>query len=71
MLMSLPNSAGIDPASAYEDAFKASHRLLLPHQVESANRTCQLVVVEIEVFQVHQLAEFRGDRPCQRKRRRF
>ena len=29
-LMSSPNSVGIDPASAYEDVFKASGRLVLP-----------------------------------------
>jgi hypothetical protein len=37
MLMSLPNSVGIDPASANEDVFKASGRLVLPHQVKLAN----------------------------------
>jgi hypothetical protein len=34
MLMSLPNSVGIDPASANEDVFKASGRLVLQHQVK-------------------------------------
>ncbi len=33
-LMSLPNSVGIDPASANEDVLKASGRLVLPHQVK-------------------------------------
>jgi hypothetical protein len=32
MLMSLPNSVGIDPASAKEDVFKASGRLVLPNR---------------------------------------
>ncbi len=34
MLMSSPNSVEIDPASANEDVFKASGRLVLPHQVK-------------------------------------
>ncbi len=37
MLMSLPNSVGIDPASANEDVFKASGRLVLPKQARWAN----------------------------------
>ncbi len=31
MLMSMPNSVGIDPARADEDVFTASGRLVLPH----------------------------------------
>jgi hypothetical protein len=68
MLMSWPNSVGIDPASANEDVFKASGRLVLPHQEnEQRGRTAQFVFLEIKVSQVDELAEFGGDRPCQRK----
>jgi hypothetical protein len=68
MLVSLPNSVGIDPASVNEDVFKASGRLVLPHQAnEQRGRTGQFVVREKKVGQVDELAEFRGDRPCQRK----
>ncbi len=66
--MSSPNSVGIDPASDNEDVFKASGRLVLPHQVnEQRGRTAQFVVVEIKASQVDKLAEFGGDRPCHRK----
>jgi hypothetical protein len=37
MLMSLPNSVGIEPANANADVFKASGRLVLPHQGKRAN----------------------------------
>jgi hypothetical protein len=33
-LISLPNSVGIDPASANEDVYNASGRLVLPNQVK-------------------------------------
>ena len=68
MLMSLPNSVGIEPGRADEDVFKASGRLVLPHQEnEQRGRTAQFVFLEIKVSQVDELAEFGGDRPCQRK----
>ncbi len=66
MLMSLPNSVGIDPASTNEDVFKAGGRLVLPHQVnEQKGRTGQLVVPERKFLHVDELAEFCGDRTCQ------
>ena len=47
-------------------------RLVLPHQEnEQRGRTAQFVFLEIKVSQVDELAEFGGDRPCQRKRGRF
>ena len=67
MLMSLPNSVGIDPASANEDGFKASGRLVLPHQepMIKKGRTVQFVMRDRNGRHVDQLADFRGDRPCQ------
>jgi hypothetical protein len=44
MLMSLPNSVGIDPASTNGDVFKASGRLV-PH-MSKRGRTGQFVAVE-------------------------
>jgi hypothetical protein len=68
MLMSLPNSVGIDPASANADVFKASGRLVLPHhENEQTGRTGQLVHGETKDRHVNELAEFGGDRPCQRE----
>ncbi len=34
---------------------------------EQTGRTCQLVLVERKGRHIDELAEFRGDRPCQRK----
>ncbi len=48
MLMSVPNSVGIDPASANEDVCKATGRLVLPKQARTG-RTAQFVAPEIKV----------------------
>ena len=57
--MSSPNSVGIDPASANEDVFNASGRLV--SHMSKRRRTGQLVAVEPKVGQVDELAEFGGD----------
>jgi hypothetical protein len=60
--MSLSNSVGIDPASVNEDVFKASGRLVLPHQKnEQRGRTGQFVSIQPKGLHVDKLAEFRGD----------
>jgi hypothetical protein len=70
--MSSPSSVGIHPASANEDVFKASGRLVLKNQVKGEKgRTRQIVAAERKDLHVDKLAEFRGDRPCQRKTRTF
>ncbi len=62
MLMSSPNSVGIDPASANEDVFKASGRLVYhTTQNEQRGRTSQLVAFQTKVSQLDELAEFGGD----------
>ena len=64
--MSSPSSVGIDPENANEDVFKASGRLVLPHQVnEQRGHTGQFVAAERKFLHVDELAEFRGDRTCQ------
>ncbi len=65
--MSVPNSVGIDPASANEDVLKATGRLVLPGNMSKRGRTGELVAVETKDLHVDELAEFRGDRRCQRK----
>ncbi len=42
MLMSLPNSVGIEPASANEDVFKASGRLV--YQLGRFSTNCNKVI---------------------------
>ena len=59
MLMSLPNSVGIEPARVDEDVFKASGRLV--SHMSKRGRTSQCVVAEPKVVQVDEHAEFRGD----------
>ena len=59
-LISLPNSVGIDPASANEDVFQASGRLHTTEN-EQRGRTAQFVPPDRKVGQVDELAEFRGD----------
>ena len=62
MLMSLPNSVGIEPARVDEDVFKASGRLVLPHKPKRANgRTSQIVHSQRKGLHVDELAEFGGD----------
>jgi hypothetical protein len=62
MLMSLPNSVGIDPASANEDVVKASGRLVYKTgKMSKRGRTVQFVAVKIKLSQVDELAEFSGD----------
>jgi hypothetical protein len=69
MLISSPNSVGIDPVIANEDVFKASGRLVLSNHAtyEQTGRTGQLVAVEMKFMDVDELAELGGDRPYQRK----
>jgi hypothetical protein len=68
-LITLPNSVGIDPASANEDVFKASGRLWCSQtgKMSERGRTVQLVATEVKVRHVDELAKFGGDQPCQRK----
>ncbi len=62
MLMSLPNSVGIDPASANEDVLKqVADSYYHTRQNEQRGRTSQLVAVQTKVSQVDELAEFGGD----------
>ncbi len=42
-----------------------------PGNMSKKGRTAQIVVVEPQGTHVDELAEFRGDRPCQRKWGRF
>ncbi len=66
--MSSPNSVGIDPDNANEDVFKAvADSYYHTRRNEQTGRTGQLVQVEFKGRHVDELAEFGGDRPCQRK----
>jgi hypothetical protein len=68
MLMSLPNSVGIDPASANEDVFKASGRLVLPNAIGRflLKLTSQLIEGQIDDVQVDTLEQLARNFACQR-----
>ena len=70
--MSSPNSVGIDPANANETFLKqVVDSYYHTRENEQRGRTGQLVFVESKSRHVDELAEFLGDRPCQRKRGHF
>ncbi len=59
MLMSLPNSVGIDTASANEDVFYASGRLV--YRTRRHVQTGTIVLMQSKVNEVDEPAEVGGD----------
>jgi hypothetical protein len=63
--MSSPNSVGIDPASAGETFLtQVVDSCCQTGKISKRGRTAQLVAPELKLFQIDELAEFDGDRPC-------
>jgi hypothetical protein len=68
MLMSLPNSVGIDPAAQLRTCLKQVVDSYYHTRLnEKTGLTGQINPGEIKGSHVDEHAEFRGDRPCQRK----